>query len=138
MIRTLVPILASLLVLSACSAPPEASHDEPPMPEGLLASVESRERGGALFARHCALCHGERGDGKGVRRRLSKPAADLTDPEWRRRADPEAVYRAIHDGVPRTPMAAWRIFSEEETWAMVAYIMSLAEERGAGASGGDP
>ena len=72
--------------------------------------------------------HPERGDGHGIRRRLSKPAADLSDPEWRRRAEPEAVYRAIHDGVPRTPMAAWRIFEEDDIWALTAHILRLAEE----------
>lgn len=99
------------------------------MPDGLLASAEARQRGGELFIRHCALCHGERGDGKGIRRSLSRPAADLTDPEWRRQARPEAVYRAIHDGVPRTPMAAWPGFSEDEIWSLTAYIMSLGERR---------
>ncbi len=99
------------------------------MPDGLLTSVEARREGAELFARHCALCHGETGDGEGIRRTLSRPAADLTDTEWRRRASPEGVYRAIHDGVPRTPMAAWPGFSEEEIWALTAHILSLGETR---------
>ncbi len=59
---------------------------------------------------------------------LSAPPRDLTDVFWRAQATPEAVYRTIREGVPRTPMAAWRIFSEEQTWSLVAYVLSLAEE----------
>jgi high-affinity iron transporter len=99
------------------------------MPAGLLASAAARSEGRELFRRHCALCHGERGDGHGVRRSLSRPAADLTDPQWRRQADPLSVFRAIHDGVPRTPMAAWPMFSPDQIWALTAYVLSLAEER---------
>jgi mono/diheme cytochrome c family protein len=100
----------------------------PPVPEDLLVSVELREHGQALFLKHCALCHGERGDGNGVRRSLSKPAADLTDVMWRRRASAEAVYLAIRDGIPRSPMAAWSVFSEQQTWALTAHVLHLAEE----------
>lgn len=99
------------------------------MPDDLLISAEYRERGQALFARHCALCHGERGDGQGRRRTLSTPPADLTDPAWRRRATPEAVYRVIHDGVPRTAMAAWPGFSEEQIWSLTAHVLGLGESR---------
>jgi len=121
--------LISLLALWGCSG------DEVPVeyrhlvaPEALLTSAEARAEGAALFLRHCALCHGERGDGHGVRRLLSTPPRDLTDPLWRQRTTPESVFRTIREGVPRTPMAAWRIFSEEQTWSLVAHVLSLAEE----------
>lgn len=121
--------LISLLALWGCSS------DEAPFeygdlvaPEALLTSAEARAEGAALFLQHCSLCHGERGDGRGTRRLLSTSAADLTDTFWRRRATPEDVFRTIREGVPRTPMAAWRIFSEEQTWSLVAHVLSLAEE----------
>jgi mono/diheme cytochrome c family protein len=63
-----------------------------------------------------------------VRRTLSKPPADLSDPLWQQQADAPGVYRAIRDGVPRSPMAAWGIFSEEQTWALTAYILRLNED----------
>lgn len=100
----------------------------PPTPEGLLTSAAVRDTGRVLFLRHCALCHGERGDGHGVRRMLSKPPADLTDPIWRHQADAPGVYRAIRDGIPRTPMAAWSHFNEEQTWALTAYVLRLSED----------
>lgn len=121
-------ILGSLLVLSACSQGDPRPGPVPPVPEDLLVSAELREHGEVLFLKHCALCHGVRGDGHGVRRRLSKPAADLTDVMWRRQASAEGVYLAIRDGIPRSPMAAWRILSEEQTWALTAHVLRLNEE----------
>ena len=125
----LITTLGLLLVLSACSPGVRSPDPTPPTPKDLLTSSERRTDGQALFARHCALCHGERGDGNGVRRTLSKPPADLSDPMWQQQADPPGVYRAIRDGVPRSPMAAWRILSEEQTWALTAYILSLNEAK---------
>ena len=121
--------LISFLALWGCSS------DEAPIeyrnlvaPESLLSSAEARAEGAALFLQHCSLCHGERGDGHGVRRLLSTPARDLTDRLWRQRTTPESVFQTLREGVPRTPMAAWRIFSEEQTWSLVAYVLSLSEE----------
>lgn len=124
-----IAILTSCLGLWGCSGEKTPiDYRDLVAPEGLLASVEAREQGAALFLRHCSLCHGERGDGHGTRRILSTPAADLTDPLWRQRVTPEAVFITIREGVPRTPMAAWRIFSEEQTWSLVAHVLSLAED----------
>lgn len=96
-------------------------------PEGLLASPEAQAAGAALFEQHCALCHGSRGDGRGERQMLSTPARDLTDPHWRARVTPEDVFVTIREGRPRTPMAAWKFLSTEETWSLVAHILSLSE-----------
>lgn len=121
--------LISCLVLWGCSGDRTTiEYHDLVAPEGLLASAEARDEGAALFLRHCSLCHGERGDGRGTRRILSTAAADLTDPLWRQRATPEGVFITIREGVPRTPMAPWRIFSEEQTWSLVAHVLSLAED----------
>ena len=121
-------ILGSLLVLSACSTGDARPEPVPPVPEDLLVSSELREHGQTLFLKHCALCHGVRGDGHGVRRRLSKPAVDLTDAMWRQQASAEGVYLAIRDGIPRSPMAAWKVLSEEQIWALTAHVLRLSEE----------
>src|SRR5262249_46185947 len=69
------------------------------VPSGLVTSVESRMRGGRLFREYCALCHGERGDGRGPRREgLTQAPRDLTDPSWRASTSPRRVFFTIREG----------------------------------------
>lgn len=128
--RCLLAVLVSLLLLSGCEGGDAATDPVPAPPDDLLTSASRLEQGRALFQEHCALCHGERGDGHGRRRNLSKPPKDLTTAHWQEQATPRAVYRTIRNGVPRSPMAAWAILSENEIWALVAYIASLDGEQG--------
>ena len=58
------------LALLGCSAKVDSSavdYDEVEVPVAQLSSDEARARGRALFRAKCALCHGERADGHGVR-----------------------------------------------------------------------
>ncbi len=125
----------SILCLSAlgCSGP---DPDLPPRYRGVvvpaerLASGAARQRGRQLFEEHCALCHGERGDGRGARSEaLSPRPADLTSAEWQRAHSPRRLFFRIREGVPGTAMPSWKALSENDAWDLVAYVTSL---------GGDP
>jgi len=125
----LLACLTISLTLTACSGP-DSGLPEPyrrvEVPAGRLASPEARARGRALFVSDCALCHGERGDGRGPRSiGFSKPPANFMDPAWRRGATPRRVFFAIREGVRGTPMPSWKWLSEGETWDLVAYVLSL-------------
>jgi mono/diheme cytochrome c family protein len=125
-----LPALATLpLALWACDGGGPAAGP-PPVPETRLASAEARDRGERLFLAHCALCHGESGDGIGRRRNLSSRPQDFTDPSWRRRVSPTEVYLVIRDGRRRTAMAGWKVLDEEQIWDLVAYVLSVAEHSG--------
>ncbi len=113
---------------SSDSALPER-YRELAVPRERLAFLEARQRGRALFLEHCALCHGANADGRGQRRNLSTRAADLTDTVWRRRVGARHVYWVIEQGKERTAMPAWKIFSPEQTWDLVAYVLHIADPR---------
>jgi high-affinity iron transporter len=99
------------------------------IPGARLASVEARTRGQTLFLNHCALCHGERGDGRGPRREgLTRSPRDFTSAAWRRSTSPRRVFHAIREGLPDTPMPNWKALSEEDAWDMTAYVLSLSEQ----------
>jgi mono/diheme cytochrome c family protein len=126
----------AILCLSAlaCSRP---DGDLPPeyrrasVPEQRLATAKARERGRELFLSYCALCHGERADGRGARSQgLSTRPADFTDPEWRRRTSPRRVFFRIREGVPGTAMPSWKPLGEDEAWDLVAYLASLGDDPG--------
>ena len=113
------------LALSACSAGDRdlpASYRRLTVPYARLASAAAQARGRTLFLAHCALCHGERGDGQGVRRAdLSARPRDFTDPAWQRRTSPLRIYYTIHEGVRGTSMPRWSIFEPGQAWDLVAY-----------------
>lgn len=119
-----------LLLLGACRG---TDRDLPPeyrrlvVPAGVLEELEARRRGRELFVRHCAICHGEAADGRGVRRNLSSRPADFTDPLWRERTSPRRAFFVVREGVRGTAMAGWKILDEQESWDLVAYVMSVAD-----------
>lgn len=118
--------------LSSCSSPDRRlppGYRDVVVPVTRIASAEARRAGRRLFLEHCVLCHGERADGRGVRARLSVPAANLADRNWRARVTPRFVYYRVSEGVRGTPMPAWRTLSEGELWDLVAYVLSVSEER---------
>jgi mono/diheme cytochrome c family protein len=98
-----------------------------PAPPADYQSAARVERGRRLFLEQCALCHGERGDGKGQRREaLDRPPRDFTDPVWRASASPGRVFLAVRDGVARSAMPAWAVLGDDRVWDLCAFVLSLA------------
>ena len=129
MSRWLTILSLMSLPLLAC----RADGDLPPsyrairVPGERLASTDARERGRRLFLEHCALCHGERADGFGVRREgLSSPPRDFTDPSLRRKTSPRRMFFEIREGVRGTAMPSWKALDEGQTWDLVAFLRSVA------------
>lgn len=99
------------------------------IPSELLRSAGANAQGRALFLEHCALCHGERGDGHGERREgLTRAPRDFTNADWRRSTSPRRVFFAIREGIAGTPMPQWKSLSEQDAWEMTAYVLSLGHE----------
>jgi len=125
-------LLFLILTSLACGETSDRDLPEPydklNVPIERLRSVEAQVRGAELFQRNCALCHGVHGDGRGLRSaNLSGPARDLTSGAWRESATPRRVYHSIREGVAGTSMPAWKMLSGDETWDLVAYVLSLSD-----------
>jgi mono/diheme cytochrome c family protein len=83
------------------------------------------ERGRALFFEHCALCHGERGDGQGPRRgSLSRRPANFRSPLFD--TDPERVRRAIRDGIVGSDMPGWQRLGDRAVDDLTSYVLAVA------------
>jgi DMSO reductase family type II enzyme heme b subunit len=92
--------------------------------------------GKVVYEQKCALCHGEKGDGKG-------PAAELLDPKPRDFASgiykirttadkipsDQDLFKIISDGMPGTSMPPWWILPDKDRWNLVAYIKTFAADR---------
>ena len=128
--RVLLALAWMLLVSSACG---DADRGLPreyravAVPVQQLASSDAVTRGRALFQKYCTLCHGVRGDGKGLQHEgLTPPPRDFTDPAWRQRTSPRHVYFAIREGVATTAMPSWKSLTEQDGWDLTAYVLSLS------------
>jgi cytochrome c oxidase cbb3-type subunit 3 len=77
-----------------------------------------------LYAQHCALCHGDNGEGN-----KADYANALFNPDFLAITSNKFIYEAIAKGRPGTPMSAWSIeqggpFSKTEMKALVEFIRS--------------
>ncbi len=127
MLRSLLTVIALALPVLACdNSGLPAEYRQLEIPEELLVSPEARARGRDLYLQHCALCHGARADGKGVRQNLSSRPRSFLDPTWRKRSSPRSVYHVIREGLAGTAMPAWKIFDNDQTWDLVAYVLSVS------------
>jgi len=119
-------MLGSALVLAAACG---TSSPGPALPAD-LDTPRAIARGRASFLEHCALCHGEHADGKGLRRsNLSVPPRDFTEPGYIESTTPGELFAVIRDGKRGTPMPSWRALPEDERWDLVSYLRSVPENQ---------
>jgi len=85
----------------------------------------SVNRGKKVFATQCALCHGEKGDGKGdLAKEMSLNLPDFTQPDTlSKRADGE-LFTIIAAGNDPMPSQKGRM-PEAQTWNVVNYLRAL-------------
>lgn len=65
-----------------------------------MADASALDAGKQLFIGKCALCHGEKGEGK--------VGPNLTDEYWIHGGDVQSVFKTIKYGVPSKGMVAWQ------------------------------
>ncbi|MBI5953006.1 MAG: c-type cytochrome [Chloroflexi bacterium] len=109
---------------------------------------ESLENGKQLYAQNCAACHGENGAGDGVfaddlaqageasmqsmsgaMDMMMQTPVDFSDPKRMLGASPALLQGKILRGGMGTGMPMWgSIFTEEQTWDLIAYLYSFQFE----------
>ena len=89
---------------------------------------ESVAAGQAVFAVHCAPCHGETGKGDGPLGVVLNPRpADLSLHAVPGVHTDAQLYEWITDGFPGSAMPAWKTrLSDTDRWNLVNYIRTLA------------
>jgi putative copper resistance protein D len=140
--RHRVPLLAAAGALAAFGlglALPSLAIDAYPLTyrrPTIPYTAASIASGAALYAEHCAVCHGPRGAGDGLAGlRLPRPPADLRAPHTLHHTAGD-LYWWISEGIPAAgmPGAAGRL-SEEQRWDLVNFVRALAAAREAGGLG---
>ena len=122
--------LAALWMIPGCGIDRlPAEYGNIPVPTEQLWSSEAQDAGRALFQSYCALCHGDRADGRGSRTDLRGSPANLKDPLWREEASPRWVFYVVREGIRHTSMGSMKsVLSEEETWNIVGYVLAEPDE----------
>jgi len=117
--------------LLGAELPGAPAAPRPPVDDAL------RARGTELYARHCAICHGTRGDGKGPMAAMlaSSPPQDFTTGVYKLRSTPpgslptdEDLFRTISRGIHGTTMIPWTDLSESDRWALVARLKAFSPD----------
>lgn len=82
----------------------------------------------ALYAQHCALCHGPNGDGDGVVK-LDRPARSFRAGGFSFGNTEEAVFRTITSGIGGSPMPGFQsVLGEAERRALARHVIALGPE----------
>ena len=107
---------------------PEASGPTP------IARSDLHLRGRYVFQRHCAVCHGRWGDGRGEMSVGMRPRPrDFTTGVFKFRSTPsgflptdEDLRRTLRRGIANSSMPAFGSLAENEVEAVIAYIKTLS------------
>lgn len=132
-----IVLVSGALLLGACNfslaadiTPPPGYIPPTPMPTlGALypTNPPDPQRGAALYAQHCAACHGTRGLGdgpQGIELPVTVPALAL--PEIARPASPAEWFRIATQGnLDRFMPPFVRALSDQERWDVIAYLFTL-------------
>src|SRR5262245_21070626 len=89
--------------------------------------VASIDTGMALFAQHCAICHGRGGTGDGPGGAgLPRPPADLTAPHTGQHTAGDLFWWLTH-GIPPSGMPAFGgLLSADQRWDLINFLRALA------------
>jgi mono/diheme cytochrome c family protein len=108
------------------SAPWTAPGSEKAKKNSLPTDKRTAEQGEKVAKVNCVSCHGDKGKGNGPAAiALNPKPADWTSKRVQVESDGEIFWK-ITNG--RGPMPPWRHLPENDRWAVVRYIRTLAEK----------
>ncbi len=126
---SLLSVLALTGLLLAHGSKPWPVPEEERARKNPVASNEaSLKEGKALYETNCALCHGEKGDGKGKAAKSLpvKPEEFTHASMMEKMADGELFYK-MSEG--RMPMPGFKSkLTEEQRWQLVNYVRTFAKK----------
>jgi mono/diheme cytochrome c family protein len=124
-------ILVFACVLGAQEAQPPAKQEVPPAAAQKANPVkptpESLAKGKKMYNIDCAMCHGEKGDGKGDMATDIKNVTDFTNTEVQKSATDGEWFYIIRKGKGDMPPEGDRA-KDEEIWNIVNYIRAFGKK----------
>jgi len=97
-----------------------------PLATDTLQQTQNLTNGKELYGIYCALCHGEKGDGKGI---LVQREKFFGVPNYKNRDFTEgSIYHVIYYGRNAMPAFATQL-SEKERWQVTIYVEQIRGKR---------
>lgn len=97
-------------------------------PNPVKATPESISEGKKMYGYDCAMCHGQKGDGKGdLAADMKTPMLDFRDPKGIQTQTDGELFYVIKNGKGEMPAEGTRA-KPEQVWDMVNYVRSLSKK----------
>lgn len=126
---------AAILTVFACTPATRAIAQAPAGTNPVRPTAASQEKAKALYARDCAMCHGDSGNGKtDIATSMGVKLDDWTDPKALASKSDQELYSAIHKGKgDKMPSEEGRA-KVDEIWNLIIYIRNLSKNQPAPAA----
>ena len=116
-------------------APATISQEAAPAPAPVQKSPvkpteKSQARAKEIYSVDCALCHGDKGDGKtDLARDMQLKLDDWTDPKTLADKPDAALFNTIRNGNDKMPPEVEGRAKDDEVWNLIHYIRSLSKQQ---------
>jgi mono/diheme cytochrome c family protein len=127
-------LLLSAAILFAFAFTPATggmSQATPPSTNPVKSTTASRERAKVLYGRDCAMCHGDKGDGKtDLAKDMQMTPGDWTDPRTLASKSDQALFDAIRKGTSdKMPPEDVSRAKNDDVWDLVRYIRAFSKDQ---------
>ena len=93
-------------------------------------TADSQAKAKKLYARDCALCHGDSGDGKtDLAKDMQLTMIDWTDPKTLADRQDQELFKIIRNGKDTMPAEDPGRAKDDEVWNLVVYIRALGKSQ---------
>ena len=104
--------------------PPEDAQK----PNPVKPTPESLAKGKKFYAIDCAMCHGEKGDGKGDMASDIKNVTDFTNPDVQKNATDGEWFYIIRKGKGENMPPEGARAKDDDVWSLVNYIRAFGKK----------
>lgn len=119
-------------VAKAAEAEAVKALDITTVKEPWVENADVAQYGTGVFKANCVMCHGEKGLGDGVAGAALNPKPrNLVEGKWKNGGDSIALFKSVSEGIAGTSMPGFAQLKLADRWALVQYIRSITQNKGA-------